>query len=151
LTEFRKVLAVSPYDSAALYASINLYNAQKEYDSALAMADKGLRYYPSSMGFIRQRAVTLEKKRMYTEAATEADKLVAMQPSQKNIDYADYLKGKMYRNQFGLYYNHTTYNLTNMNPYRIATVEYRRFFKDGSFAGKVNLGGRHERAGLQFE
>ncbi len=150
LAEFKKVLAVSPYDSAALYASINLYNAQKEHDSALAMADKGLRYYPSSIGFIRQRAVTLEKMRMYKDAAVEADKLVAAQPSQKNIDYADYLKGKMYKNQFGLYYQQSTYN-TAMTPYRIVTVEYRRFFKEGSFAGRVNVGGRHERAGLQFE
>ncbi len=150
LAEFKRVLAISPYDSTALYASINLYNAQKEYDSALAMTDKGLRYYPANAGFIRQRALTLENKRMYTQAAEEADKLVAMQPSQKNIDYANYLKSKMYRNQFGLYYQQSTYN-TAMQPYRIATVEYRRFFKDGSFAGRVNVGGRHERAGLQFE
>lgn len=151
LAEFKKVLEVSPYDSSALYASINLYNAQHEYDSALAMTDKALRYYPGNIRFTRQRAATLEHKGMYSEAAEEAEKLVALQPTQKNIDYANYLKGKMFRNQFGLYYNHTTYNLNNLNPYRIVTVEYRRFFKEGSFGAKLNVGGRHERAGLQFE
>lgn len=150
LAEFNKVLAISPYDSTALYAAINLYNEQKEPDSALALVDKGLRYYPGNLHLTRQRAVTLEHKRMYAEAADEADKLVAAQPTQPNIDYANYLKSKMYRNQFGLYYQQSTYN-TAMQPYRIATVEYRRFFKDGSFAGRVNLGGRQERSGLQFE
>jgi tetratricopeptide (TPR) repeat protein len=150
LAEFNKVLAISPYDSTALYAAINLYNAQKQYDSALALVDKGLRYYAGNLHLTRQRAVTLENKRMYADAAAEADKLVAAQPSQRNIDYANYLRSKMLRNQFGLYYQQSTYN-TSMQPYRIATVEYRRFFKDGSFGARVNIGGRHERAGTQYE
>ncbi len=151
LLEFRKVLEVSPYDSNALYASINLFNEQKEHDSALALTEKALKYYPGSIGFVRQKASTLEQKGMYREAAEEADKLVALQPTQKNVDYANYLKGKMLRNHFGLYYHQTTYNLNNLNPYRIMTVEYRRFFKAGSLGVKANIGGRHERAGLQGE
>ena len=152
LVEYKNVLGINPYDSLALFAVVNIYNAQKQYDSALALTDKGLHFYKDNQRLIKQRAVTFENKGMYAEAEEQAERLVAINPSQANLDYANSLRGNLYKNQFGLYYMQSTYYLNKSTPYRVAMVEYRRFFAKGSsFAVRMAYGGRDQRSGAAYE
>ncbi|GEP90580.1 outer membrane protein, YaiO family [Chitinophaga terrae (ex Kim and Jung 2007)] len=149
---FREVLNINRKDSMALLYSINLYNGKGAYDSALAYADQGLRYYPNNTAFLQKKVVTLENKKDYAAAALAADTLLQYNNTGANTEYADYLRSKTLRNQFGLFFLRSTYDYGGNRWYNIATVEYRHFMKKGSYAARLNYGGRQEQGtGLMGE
>ncbi|WP_295128714.1 tetratricopeptide repeat protein [uncultured Chitinophaga sp.] len=150
LQAFRKVLALNKRDSLALLYSINLYSSLGQNDSALALAEQGLKYYPNQETFLQKRVVSLENQQRFAEAALAADSLVKMNGSAANTDYADFLRSKTLKNQFGLYYLNTQYDYSSTR-YQIATLEYRRFIKAGSIAGRISYAGRAEGTGIQGE
>lgn len=150
LAAFRQVLAVNHRDSLALLYSINILSAKEAHDSALMYADQGIRLYPANPAFLQRRTAILESRKDYAAATLAADSLVKLNPSAANTDLADFLRSKTLKNQFGLYYLNTSYDYSD-NPYNIATIEYRRFFKRGSYAAKLNYAGRRQGTGLMGE
>lgn len=150
LAVYRQVLNINRKDSLALLYSINLLSGKQAYDSALVYANQGLRYYPNNESFLTKRAVTLENKKLYPEAALAADSVVKLNGNPVNVDYADYLHSKTMKNQFGMYFLHSSYDYQD-TKYNIATLEYRRFFKRGSYAARLNYAGRAQGTGLQGE
>jgi len=150
LQAFNQVLAVNSRDSLALLYSINILNGRQAYDSALLYANRGIHYYPDNAAFLQKRAITLENKKEYAQAAAAADSVVKLQPSAANIDYADLLQSKTLKNQFGMFFLHSSYDY-NDNKYNIATLEYRHFFKRGSYAARLNYAGREQGTGLMGE
>lgn len=150
LTAFKKILAINRKDSMALLYTINTLNTKKEYDSALLYANQGLRYYPTDEIFLQKRATTLEFLKMYGPAAVTADSIVLVHNTPANADYADYLHSKIMKDQFGMYYLHSSYDYTD-GKYNIATLEYRHFIKRGSYAARLNYAGRSQGTGLQGE
>ncbi|MCK7554656.1 YaiO family outer membrane beta-barrel protein [Chitinophaga sedimenti] len=130
--------------------SINIYSSRGQNDSALALAEQGLKYYPSQETFLMKRVVSLENQQRFAEATLAADSLVKLNGSFVNTDYADYLRSKTLKNQFGLYYLNTTYDYSS-SKYQIATLEYRRFIKKGSIAGRISYAGRQVGTGIQGE
>ena len=151
LADYKMILAVAPYDTLALYAAINIDNAHKEYDSALALIDKGLVQYNNNVHLREQRVYTLESKGMYAEAAEENDRLVLVSPSAQNTDHGNYLKSKLMNNQFGLYYLQSTYHGKANYSYRIGVAEYRHFYRKGSYAARINYAVKDARVGMQYE
>jgi YaiO family outer membrane protein len=150
LTTFRQILALNKRDSMALLYTINTLNTKKEYDSALVYSNQGLRYYPTAEIFLQKRATTLEFLKMYEPAAITADSIVLVHNTPVNADYADYLHSKIMKDQFGMYYLHSSYDYTD-GKYNIATLEYRHFIKRGSYAARLNYAGRAQGTGLQGE
>ncbi|GAA3925568.1 tetratricopeptide repeat protein [Chitinophaga oryziterrae] len=150
LTTFKKILAINRKDSMALLYTINTLHTKKEYDSALLYANQGLRYYPTDEIFLQKRATTLELLKMYGPAAVTADSIVLVHNTPANVDYADYLHSKVMKDQFGMYYLHSSYDYTD-GKYNIATLEYRHFIKRGSYAARLNYAGRAQGTGLQGE
>lgn len=150
LAIYRQVLGLNRRDSLALLYSINLLGDKKEYDSALAYANQGIRFYPDNASFIQKRAVLLENKKLYADAALAADSVTKLNRSLENMDYADYLHSKTMKNQFGMFFLHSSYDYQD-NSYNIATLEYRHFFKRGSYAARLNYAGRQQGTGLQGE
>ncbi|SKA44094.1 outer membrane protein, YaiO family [Chitinophaga eiseniae] len=142
LQTFRQVLAINRKDSAALLYTINLYNGKGAYDSALAYAGQGLRYYPNNPAFLEKRVVTLENKKDFSAASLAADSLLRYNNTTAHSDYADYLRSKTLKNQFGLFFLRSSYDYGTSRWYNIATAEYRRFIKRGSYAARLNYGGR---------
>lgn len=150
LAVFKQVLAINRKDSLALLYSINLLNGKQSYDSALAYANQGIRYYPDNGSFLMKRAVTLESQQQYAAAALAADSAAKINGTPANTDYADYLRSKTLKDQFGMFFLHSTYDYQDTR-YNIATLEYRHFFKRGSYAGRLNYAGRQQGTGLQGE
>lgn len=150
LAIYRQVLGLNRKDSLALLNSINLLSAKQEYDSALVYANQGIRFYPDNASFIQKRAVILENKKMYADAALAADSIVKLNGNPVNVDYADYLHSKTMKNQFGMFFLHSSYDYQD-TKYNIATLEYRHFFKRGSYAARLNYAGREQGTGLQGE
>ncbi|SFD03488.1 outer membrane protein, YaiO family [Chitinophaga sp. CF118] len=150
LANFRQILAINRKDSMTLLYTINIFNTRKEYDSALLYANQGLRYYPDTEIFLQKRATTLEFLKMYAPAAETADSVVKVHNTPANIDYADYLHSKTMKDQFGMYFLHSSYDYSD-SKYNIATLEYRHFIKRGSYAARLNYAGRAEGTGLQGE
>ncbi|HEU4552508.1 MAG TPA: tetratricopeptide repeat protein [Chitinophaga sp.] len=150
LHTFNQVLQLNPRDSLALLYSINILDSRQQYDSALLYASQGIRYYPGNAAFLQKRAVTLENKKDYTQAAQAADSLALLQHSDANIDYADYLRSKTLKNQFGMFFLHSSYDYSD-NKYNIATLEYRHYFKRGTYALRLNYAGRRQGTGLMGE
>lgn len=147
---FQQALAIDKKDSLALLNSMNILYARGSYDSALVFANEALRYYPNSENFLQRRALNLEGMKDYEGAARAADSLARRYPSADNKDYANLMASKGLKNQFGLYYLNSNYDYASTN-YNIATVEYRRFFKKGSWAARANYAGREQGTGLMGE
>lgn len=147
---FQQALAIDRKDSLALLNSMNILYARQSYDSALYFANEALRYYPDSENFLQRRALNLEGMKDYEGAARAADSLARRYPTADNKDYADLMASKGLRNQFGLYYLNSNYDYASTN-YNIATVEYRRFFRKGSWAVRANYAGREQGTGLMGE
>lgn len=147
---FQQALAIDKKDSLALLNSMNILYARKSYDSALTYANEALKYYPESENFLQRRALNLEGLQDYESAARAADTLARRFPTADNKDYADLMASKGLKNQFGLFYLNSNYDYAS-NNYNIATVEYRRFFKKGSWAARANYAGREEGTGLMGE
>lgn len=150
LIAYNSVLALNPKDTLALLYCININNEQQDYDVALAYAGEALHYYPRHETFLLKRANTLENKKDYVAAALAMDSVVQLDPSTPNRDYLYMLESKTLKNQFALYYLNSSYDFSS-NKYNIATVEYRRYFKRGSYAFRVNYAGRQTGNGIQGE
>lgn len=150
IQRFDAILKLDPKDSLALHYATNIMAGKKAYDSALVYIDQSLKYYPDNEQILRKKVEMLESKSMYAEAALYADTLLRKYPGSANRDYAHFLKSKTLRNQFGLFFLNSTYDYTD-SKYNIATVEYRRFFNRGSFAGRINYAGRQQGTGVQGE
>ncbi|MBN9295790.1 MAG: tetratricopeptide repeat protein [Filimonas sp.] len=153
LIEFGKALSIQPKDSTALMYSINLLNSMNQYDTALALVNKGLIYYPDNLYFLMKKAVLLENKQMFPEAALYADTVAKRNPTPGNIDYASYLKSKQLKNQFGLMFLSSTYDYNQLRTHaNIGTIEYTRFKSKGTtFSTRLNFAGRPTGTGIQLE
>jgi len=150
LASFSRVLAVKPRDSAALSYSINILNTNKSYDTALALIDKGLLYYPGNEYFTLKRAVVLENMGRFAEALPPADSVARMDPTAAHTDYASYLRSKGFRNAIGLSYLSSHFD--SLESANIATLHYVRYTANGSsFDTKLNFAGRSTGTGLQLE
>lgn len=150
LIEYGRVLSVRPRDSAALMYSINILNTRGAYDSALALTDQGLRYYPGNEYFTLKRAVILENLHRYADALPAADSVAKMDPTAGHRDYADYLRSKGYRNAVGLQYLSSHFD--SLSSANIATLHYVRYTANGStFDTKLNFAGRSTGTGIQLE
>jgi YaiO family outer membrane protein len=150
LAEFSRVLEVHPRDSSALMYSINILHTRGSYDSALALTDQGLRFYPGNEYFTLKRAVLLEDMHRYADALLPADSVVKMDPSADHRDYADYLRSKTFRNALGMSYLSSHFD--SLESANIATLHYVRYSRNGSsFDTKLNFAGRSAGTGIQLE
>ncbi|MBE7178271.1 MAG: tetratricopeptide repeat protein [Mucilaginibacter polytrichastri] len=151
---YKNILLMKPQDSVSIAALSSLQIEQKKYDDALRTIGSGLGYFPGNAVLLKKKAFIYEQQKDYVQATAAADSLEKMQPGFVNRDYADLLRSKTLKNQFGLYFLRSTYELgrsDSSQTFNIATVEYRRFFKSGSIAGRINYAGRAQGTGLQGE
>lgn len=152
LTEFYKVLEITPRDSNALSYTANSWMAKNQDDSALQVTGRALKYYPGNEHFTFKRAVILEKMKEYPAAALAADSVAKMNPTQSNIDFADRLKAMALKNQFGFMFLYSVFDSSNnLSRANIATLQYMRFFKRGSAGARLNMAGRTGGTGIQVE
>lgn len=154
LIEFNRALIVAPSDTVPLFYTINLLNQTKQYDSALALIDRGRNYYPSNPYFLAKRAVILESLKQWDGAWRSEDTLLKMNPfDPKVVDYAQYLYSHTLRNEIGLFYLHSL--LMDSTGKRqvsgIATAQYTRRWDKGSVTARINYAGRYNGTGYQFE
>ncbi len=153
LTQFNKALEVSPKDTLPLYYNINLLMDMTRYDDALNLIARGRSLYPNNSFFLQKRAQIYENQGKWDDAWKSADTLVRMNPTDMVLlDYSEYLFSKRLKNEIGFGYLHTKILDTNASHVNhIATVQYTRFFKNGSITGRVNYAGRYFGTGYQFE
>lgn len=152
LVEFNEVLSINQRDSNALNYACNILMEKNLDDSALYLANRGLYYYPNNEQFTFKKALILEKKKEYQLASATADTLVKINPSLRNIDFADALKARAYRNQMGFMFLYSTFDsASNITRANIATLQYARFTKWGSYTARINMAGRSVGTGMQGE
>ena len=154
LYEFDRALIVSPTDTVPLFYTINLLNDTKQYDSALALIDRGRSYYPTNPFFLAKRAVILEGQKKWLDAWHSEDTLLKMNPfDAKVVDYDLYLYSHTLKNELGLFYLHSMVvdSSGKRQTSGIATAQYTRKWDKGSFTGRINYAGRFNGTGYQFE
>jgi YaiO family outer membrane protein len=89
---------------------------------------------------------------VFSNHSLAADSLVIINPSFRNIDFADALKARALKNQMGFMFLYTTFDsASNISRANIATIQYTRFTKKGSYTGRLNMAGRSIGTGLQVE
>ncbi len=149
LEQYRKALHTRPSDSLALVNTINLLNAGKQYDSALAVTNNALQYYPANVDFLRKRASILDSKQQYAEAIVTADSIARIKPDMYSQDYAAYLRSKTFKNQIGLMY--LSSRIDSTQAANIASLQYTRYSGQSSYTARLNFAGRSVGTGLQLE
>lgn len=147
---YLEILAIDGRDSTSLLNLSNIYLDKKEYDEALKVSSEAVNYYPDRVVFLNRKVQALIAKKDYVAANKAADSAYTLQANEANKDLALFTKGKTLRNQFGIYYLHSSYDYSE-NNYNIATLEYRKFYDKGSISGRINYAGRAEGTGLQGE
>ncbi|GGG96993.1 hypothetical protein GCM10007415_35360 [Parapedobacter pyrenivorans] len=150
MNSYRQVLALNPRDSVALLNLVNMNLEGQRYDSAHAYINQSLRNDPEWAAMRQRQAQAYEGQKDFVAAAAAADTLVVLRPTSDHRGYADYLESRTLKNQFGLHFLRSRYDYSE-NKYDIATLEYIRFFKKGSFGGRINYAGREQGTGLQGE
>ncbi len=150
LSEFQKVLTLSPYDTNALYASVNLNNAINQPEKALALIEKGLNYYDNNNFLLKQKALTYEALSQYKDATVAAEQLYKNTQNEKDLDYLNYLRGKLFSQQFGVFYEQTTFS-TGISTFRILSLEYRRLAKKWDAGIRLNFGTKQTGFAVQAE
>jgi cellulose synthase operon protein C len=156
LGEFNKALEVAPTDTYALYTTINLLLDRKDYDAALDLVIRGRVAYPTKPDFLIKEAQAYEGKKNYYSAYLSMDtlnKMISM--DQKFKDYREILKSKELRNEFGVFFLHSTYDpqniVANTADRNIATVQYTYRVPRWSIAIRMNYAGRVNGTGYQTE
>ncbi len=150
LTEFNKALAIAPNDTTTMYYTINLLNDKQMHDSALVLIERGRRIYPINPYFLIKRAVVLEKKTKFEEAWKAMDTVSRMIIlDQRYIDYKDLLYSMQLKNEFGIFYLHSTYDSGKVQS-NIASFQYTRKFEKASLIFRLDYAGRDSGAGFQF-
>ncbi len=154
LVEFYQALEVAPKDTIPLYYTINLLYDLKQYDTALALLDRGRRFYPQNHFFLHRKAQVLEAMEEFELAWRTADTLAKMSLYPKHIDYAALLYARRLRNEIGLFYLHSKIIQNTALPpsiNSIATLQYGRFSSKTTLYLRMNYAGRLNGTGYQFE
>jgi YaiO family outer membrane protein len=154
LVEFYQALEISPKDTVPLYYTINLLYDLKQFDTALALVNRGRRYYPQNYFFLYRKAEILEQMKLYEDAWRNADTLAKMSLMPKHLDYAALLYARRLQNEIGLFYLHSKIIQNTTQPpiiNSIATVQYSRYFRRGVLNLRTNYAGRLTGTGYQFE
>jgi cellulose synthase operon protein C len=148
--EFYKALAASPYDTSALYYTINLLVDKKNYDTAMVYIRRGRNVYPGNPFFLRQEAQVFEGQKDYHNAWLAMDTLVKMYPlDTRYTDYFRFLYSLTLHNAIGFYYLHASFDYSPLST-NIASLFYQRTYKLGSTTFRVDYAGRPEGTGFQF-
>ncbi len=150
---YYKALEINPNDTTALYYTINQQIATNQWDTALALVNRGHALYKDNQFFFMKRAIIFEHKEQWNDAWKAADSLQKMYPlDMKILDYDQYLYSRRLKNELGLFYLHSKImDSTHTNINSIATVQYSRKIKHGTLTGRVNYAGRYNGTGFQFE
>lgn len=147
---YREVLALNPRDSTALLNLVNMQLERQEYDSAHVYINQSLRWYPQWIDIRQRQAQAFEGQKDFVAAYAAADTVLSLRATTEHRNYADYLESRTLKNQFGMHFLRSRYDYSD-DRYDIATLEYIRFFRKGSFGGRINYAGREEGTGLQGE
>ncbi len=153
LIQFKKALEVAPKDTLPLFYTINLLMDMTKYDEALTLIGRGRQLYPNNPYFLLKKAQIFENQGDYNEAWKSADSLLKITPNDATVlDYTEYLYSRRLKNEFGFFYLHTKIIDTNASHVNhIGTVQYTRYFKNGSLAARVQYAGRLTGTGYQFD
>lgn len=150
LQTYALILAVASGDSTALLGTINIQMGNNNYGAALNTAEQALKRYPQNPAFMIKRAAALEQMQQFKAATATMDTIAKLYPDRLHYqDYLAYLRSRTYHNQMGIAYLNA--RLDSVQAANIATIQYMRYGKWGSVAGRVNFAGRSIGTGLQFE
>ncbi|WP_161596799.1 tetratricopeptide repeat protein [Chitinophaga vietnamensis] len=148
---YQTAYSVAPKDTTVLQNLVGVAFARKQYDTALAYADKGLAQDAHNTGLLEKKAGALEQLRQYGAAANVARQLYALQPEEKKWrNYADQLASHSYRNQAGIIYMQSVYD-KDLRPGSILSLQYLHRYDRGSIIGRINYGSREAGNGVQLE
>ena len=148
LNTFFTAYAFAPKDTFALMNLSAIYFVKKRYDSSIYYANMGLQLDSNNEYLLMKKASAYEVLKQYGYAFLSANRLRQLHPSKKNSDYADYLKGKTYKNQIGISYLHSFFPSSSQYA-SLTGIQYMRRFEKGSITAKLNYGDRYAGTGVQ--
>lgn len=151
-TAFEYILAYDPAheDASAAYSDLEYWNDQ--YESALSVAEKGLQHHPGSEVLLLKKAKALRALRRYDEAAKSVARVLAIDRGNTEARaFWENLREELADNRVGISYDFTHFDKQFSDPWHMASLDYGRRTKAGTFAFRLNYGNRFTRNGLQYE
>ncbi|ATL49100.1 hypothetical protein COR50_19060 [Chitinophaga caeni] len=143
-TTWSRILSGFPRDTTALEGLTKVYVQRGSDDSVIATCNRGLAISPSNLFFLKNKTVAYEHKGMYKDAAENASRVLEYNPGDKDWKrYTDALKWQSNRNMLSLFHLQTVYE-KDRKPASISSIQYLRYFKWGSIAGRFNYGHRFD-------
>ncbi|OJV19395.1 MAG: hypothetical protein BGO21_30820 [Dyadobacter sp. 50-39] len=147
------VLAVKPSDSLSHFGKIRVLNELSYFSQALEAVEAVERYYDDSEKLLATKVELLDQLGLKEAALAHADTLYKRYPIERNKEVYNLLRSKVSHNQVGVAVQHTSFANGEgvQSKYMIATMSYRKYLSNGSFAGRLVFSGRDNGTGIMLE
>lgn len=149
---FEYVLNYAPdnEDASSAYADLEYWNDNNE--SALRVADNGLKHHPNSESLLVKKAKVLYALRRYEESADVIDAVLKLNKNNTEARaLSERIREVRAKNRIGISYDFTSFDKQFADPWHIVSVDYGRQTKLGSFTARVNYANRFKESGIQYE
>lgn len=153
---FDHLIQENPADSVAYLHKTGILMRTSQFESALIHTDLALQQFEYAEPFLLQKVIILDSLQQYIRAASYADTLYKIHPSEKHKDYAAWLLSKTYKNQFALSLLNSSFSAVDEGPapptYRLAMLSYNRVVSAKlSYSGQLTFTGRQQGTGIMGE
>lgn len=140
----------APEDAYVAYADFEYWNDNN--DASLAVSDKGLVHYPGSVPLLLTKAKVHFAKRDFPTAAVLADTVLSIDRNNAEArNLAAQMRDNVSKNRIGIKYDYVHFDKQFPDPWQLASIDYTRQTRAGSFTARVNYANRFNRTGLQYE
>jgi YaiO family outer membrane protein len=149
---FEYVLDYSPEneDASAAYTDLEYRNDNNE--SALRIADNGLKHHPNSESLLVRKAKILYALRRYEESATVIDAILRLNKNNTEARaLSERIREVRAKNRIGISYDFTSFDKQFADPWHIVSFDYGRQTRLGSFTARINYANRFKESGVQYE
>ncbi|ALI98013.1 hypothetical protein DC20_02255 [Rufibacter tibetensis] len=139
------------YEDATLaLADVSFF--EKNYSQALAYSSQGLKYNSKSNELSVRKVRSLAALSRSKEAYVLADSLLQVNSGSDQLrSLVGQLREFSFVNKLGMSYDYTYFDRQFSSPWHLATLDYSRQTKHGTFTGRVSYSQRYGNNGVQVE
>jgi len=149
---FEYVLGYSAENEDASIAYTDLEYWNDHFETALQIADVGLKYHPVSESLLVRKARILYALRRYQESAAIVDAIIKLNKNNTEARaLSERIREAVAKNRIGISYDFTTFDKQFADPWHITSIDYGRQTRLGSFTARINYANRFKRSGVQYE
>ncbi len=149
---FQTALAQKPKYEDAYIGYVDMEYWNDNYNDALALCNKGLKNIPNSTALMLRKAKIFYALRQFKVAGLIVDTLLSIDNSDASARaLLERIRDEISFNKVIINYDYVYFDKQFSDPWHLASVDYTRSTKLGSFTGRVDYANRFKENGVQYE